>query len=800
MNNAFYRTPDSYDSILETAYSFFCSPYTGTAATSQQEPQLPAQFSYSNSCGVTDPYCSYDNDTGEVTNDIPIYKPYYDPSCRQVTRNTHASFNQSNPQNIPFIPNSPTIQDTIQTTQPYQQLNPSSSTIKQNAPIFRDMPVIPYRRALQCESISTDFSGHTQFTEKKLPYNDDAVQRTPQDNYIINYPVSTPKVQKFSYNRNIPFTRQDSPLHRKPNVQLTQSSKMSIHKSRINQTNLAAPFRTTNLYNCPFNGPIYCTLCSATLPSYTIAVAHFNSPKHRRKVLVAAPESSDEKSDQQAKANSLECKTCKMKPGSVEAYIQHYASPRHLKKLNRIGSETRAFSILCDPCQEHLNTIESLNDHCKSEGHFNKIRDKFKEIYPDIRKASQFYCEVCDKACNSVMTYEVHCNSQKHKSKISERNRAKSGTEMGGDGNLNRSVTDKVDDLFNCKICVFSTSEKLLIDRHYETEGHRANKLLKRRYDELYRVSDVAKRKYPKIATDIIPLNSKGPCHCQICDLYFAHRELLDIHFEGRLHSDLELRYKKAQNAPPRIHVEGFRCKACNLHTSCITVYTLHVKSKAHRQKSQNWSKNEAEITDEVEDIPDDGIGEGVKGDDSRYHCKYCNIYVMHKHSYLQHCKGRKHQNKTKIIQDDDSSKELFRCVECSVSCYTKGEVAKHLTSDEHNKRGDISACSAPTNKPTATSLFFCETCNIDCRSQSAYDNHLTGIKHLRRSFKPKEEDDGCSVKRKRPGFECELCNAKCKSQDQLDCHLKSFKHLSKASLIQVSENFSTHSRKRIKL
>ena len=47
------------------------------------------------------------------------------------------------------------------------------------------------------------------------------------------------------------------------------------------------PFRTDRIDNAPITGQqIHCTVCDVSMPSYSIAHTHFNSPKHNKKVLL----------------------------------------------------------------------------------------------------------------------------------------------------------------------------------------------------------------------------------------------------------------------------------------------------------------------------------------------------------------------------------------------------------------------------------------------------------------------------------------------------------------------------------
>ncbi|XP_060557086.1 uncharacterized protein LOC132717609 isoform X2 [Ruditapes philippinarum] len=161
------------------------------------------------------------------------------------------------------------------------------------------------------------------------------------------------------------------------------------------------------------SGSLICTICSVTFPGPEARQQHFESEKHKRKVM----------RHQEEETNSYYCDICQISCTGPESFTQHRLGAQHRKLAGELNEEYQDMSAPnydrtkwypCEICKCNMNTIEQLRFHEKSPKHLKQLEKQMPGGLPSNDRTQWFPCNVCKVNMNTYEQLKIHEQSPRH--------------------------------------------------------------------------------------------------------------------------------------------------------------------------------------------------------------------------------------------------------------------------------------------------------------------------------------------------------------------------------------------------
>ncbi|CAL4126195.1 unnamed protein product [Meganyctiphanes norvegica] len=192
----------------------------------------------------------------------------------------------------------------------------------------------------------------------------------------------------------------------------------------------------------------------------------------------------------------------------------------------------------------------------------------------------------------------------------------------------------------------------------------------------------------------------------------------------------------------------NFSCDICNLEFSSRPIVDAHLSGSKHQRKVEGKELLRKLHQTESCFTQDEETG--------KLTCLICFIELTSPQLLQAHLQGTKHQNKTsgetgseKRPADNEGQAEVKKpksdpkddkhyCDTCQAGCNSDAQWEAHLKSRKHLNKltlaagGVVEPSPAKKRNPIAgTEKHFCDTCQAGCNSDAQWDVHVNSKKHL---------------------------------------------------------------------
>ena len=589
----------------------------------------------------------------------------------------------------------------------------------------------------------------------------------------------------------------------------------------------------------------YCYICKIDLTSIEQATRHLNGSKHRKAYSnFASEETREQLQDTSSKESEklrplpnssenediLYCKICDFRADSLYTIIDHLKSSEH--DTNVVNRSIHLFMSVSGlelgrrRCNDPLvnavysslheqvpqqsasaNQQMTLSGTVKQTWKVEPMSEHFKEMSELQNKSEEFFnTESANIDVASLLSEESAVSyrtaEEMGKEEIYERQFAAEDSKMGvnpsvdyGENQQSESYpmetneydqnASKSEENNNVKQTQRSgnTDGVMNFAMAVKSIGHKTPAMS---YEAL-------KNKRPDFTFDKV--SDKG--HCNVCDVEFNSKHVMDQHLNGRKHKNA----KAANQTAPSQRVASGK----QLFDICL----VPVSDPEAQEVNLNKNRKKLELKSGNNDNKPTGFIcalcniECSGGVECRNHlidgkhmarvlgfvsgqiprkCEICNYVVNTLEQLVIHQRAH-HPEKFRHTSDIGTSNVnlesladvtvtkpgVYFCKICEVECRSESSVTEHCLGQKHRKKLLRMFAEDKNDKPN---ISYCAVCEVECSSEDNFKEHILGQKHKKKMTKFETNKPGV--------FFCDLCNVECSSENNLMQHLIGEKHRKK--------------------